>query len=111
VSADEPIKVWDSSTLFLLSECFGNSDSNPIEMSSDRVYSWKKNEILEWEIKDSSGPLRKIQVPFNMSALLFHQDHLYIGTIEGKVEMFDLKYVIKILIFLGIYHLHIWKSV
>jgi hypothetical protein len=79
----------------LLSECHGNSDVNPIEMSLDRIFSWANNEILEWEIKDSSYPLRRIKVFFNISALKFHQDILYIGTKEGTVEMFDLKYVSK----------------
>lgn len=78
----------------LLSECHGNTDSNPIEMSQDRIYSWNlKNEILEWEIKDCSYPVRNIKVPFSISVLKFYENVLYIGTREGKVEMFDLKYV------------------
>lgn len=93
VSSEEPIKIWEISSLLLISECYGG-DSNPIEITEDKVYSWSNtNTILEWEISKSKYPIRHIHVPFHITCIYHYENLLYIGTSEGLVHMFDINFV------------------
>jgi WD40 repeat protein len=109
VAPHEPIKVWDLCGLSLIREFeVSHSIQNPIAMSQDKIWTWNSlNEILELDFMKNTE--KCLQGPISVISCLFKDEHdvnlVYLGTQDGTVEMFDLKFVLYLKLKTGNYNL------